>query len=381
MRNFRLLLLLAMVVTMTITACNKDEDDESSSTSTQQTAWVATPGGTFDYVGVASSQEMIAIKTNEQGTMPASVFYQKNDGPAMMMFMDEQGMPKSVVANGTVMLFGNTEQSKLDVGIVSSQGEIEIFREVTFDNSAYFNTPVATGEWKSILQRSGNMLKTGLCLSSQMAATQGATLTAPFAAYSCGSQVKDVALLGTTALGTESSFSTAAQKFNAYGVTSSSDLLTLSANKLSQVETLMYNLQDKINLASSSLNYGYGDVQVTLTWDNTSDLDLWVTDPTDELIYYGNSTGASGGHLDVDDTDGYGPENIYWEAGTAPSGLYKVQLDYYSGDGVANYSILVSTSAGVNQYNGSISPDQTLDIVTFSLAKSLSIINDKPREV
>ncbi|HSG67370.1 MAG TPA: hypothetical protein VK994_01590, partial [Bacteroidales bacterium] len=108
-------------------SCKKEKDEETPTSETPQTAWVATPGGSFDYVGVASSQEMIAIKTNEQGTFPTSVFYQKNDGPAMLMFMDEMGYPKTLVANGSVMLFRNAEQSKLDVGVVSGQGEIEIF--------------------------------------------------------------------------------------------------------------------------------------------------------------------------------------------------------------------------------------------------------------
>lgn len=31
-----------------------------------------------------------------------------------------------------------------------------------------------------------------------------------------------------------------------------------------------------------------GDVQVTLTWNNTADLDLYVTEPNGETIYYGN---------------------------------------------------------------------------------------------
>ena len=381
MKKFRIFLLSALTISMVFTACKKDEEDDNSSSTTQQTAWVATPGGTFDYVGVAASQEMVAIKTNEQGTMPVSIFYQKSDGPAMMMFMDDMGYPKQLVANGTVMLFSNAEQSKLDVGVVSSQGEIEIFRDVAFDNSVYFNNPTYAADWGSVLKWSGNAMKSSLCLSSQMAATQGAMLTAPFGAYACQSQIKDIAIQGTTALGTETGFASAAQKFNAYSVSSANDLLMLSSNKLSQVETQLYNLQDKINLAASSLNYGYGDVQVTLTWDNESDLDLWVTDPTGELIYYGNDIGASGGQLDVDDTDGYGPENIFWGQGLAPTGQYKVQLDYYSGVGVANYSILVSTSLGVQQYSGSISPDQTLDIVTFVLGKSLSVITDQPRQV
>ena len=47
-----------------------------------------------------------------------------------------------------------------------------------------------------------------------------------------------------------------------------------------------------------------GDVQVTLRWNTTDDLDLWVTDPFGDRVYYGNSQVASGGQLDVDANEG-----------------------------------------------------------------------------
>ena len=87
---------------------------------------------------------------------------------------------------------------------------------------------------------------------------------------------------------------------------------------------------------------GMGDVYVTLRWENTSDLDLYVKDPNGELIYYNHKTSASGGKLDVDDRDGYGPENIYWATGTAPSGTYTVYVEYWSGPLPANYNVNIN---------------------------------------
>lgn len=72
-----------------------------------------------------------------------------------------------------------------------------------------------------------------------------------------------------------------------------------------------------------------GVVHIALSWDtDETDIDLWVIDPSGEQIYYDNPNAASGGYLDRDDTDGIGPENIYWRKG-APNGMYQVKAHYY----------------------------------------------------
>ncbi|MBK6647474.1 MAG: hypothetical protein IPG44_17300 [Anaerolineales bacterium] len=80
---------------------------------------------------------------------------------------------------------------------------------------------------------------------------------------------------------------------------------------------------------------GTGDVQVTLIWDSVNDLDLWVTDPNGETIYYQHKNSASGGELDVDANPGCenktsSPvENIYWSTGEAPDGTYTIAVQYF----------------------------------------------------
>jgi len=70
-------------------------------------------------------------------------------------------------------------------------------------------------------------------------------------------------------------------------------------------------------------------LRATLTWDtNATDVDFWITDPNGEKCYYANSTTDSGLTLDVDDTNGYGPENI--TSSTIIPGDYLVQVHYYS---------------------------------------------------
>lgn len=63
-----------------------------------------------------------------------------------------------------------------------------------------------------------------------------------------------------------------------------------------------------------------GDPQFTLIWDTGADIDLHVVEPGGSHIYWAERRGDNGGELDVDDTDGLGPENIYWLDPDAPEG-------------------------------------------------------------
>lgn len=79
---------------------------------------------------------------------------------------------------------------------------------------------------------------------------------------------------------------------------------------------------------------GTGDLQVTLTWNlDETDVDLFVIEPDGTLVGYYNEQGPTA-ELDVDDTDGFGPENIYVAPGEAAAGVYKVYVGYYWDDTV-----------------------------------------------
>lgn len=76
-----------------------------------------------------------------------------------------------------------------------------------------------------------------------------------------------------------------------------------------------------------------GDPQFTLIWDTKADLDIHVLEPTGSEIYWEARNGKQGGELDVDDIDGFGPENVYWVQGKGPPGEYKWFVQYYGGMG------------------------------------------------
>ena len=114
--------------------------------------------------------------------------------------------------------------------------------------------------------------------------------------------------------------------------------------------------------------FGQAAILVTLTWDkNDTDVDTYVIDPTGDYSCYYQMTTADGGVLDVDDTDGYGPEHwtLTYDDTVRWGEPYRVRLHYYSdhGNGGTNYSV------NILLYEGS--PDQ----VEYNYGGYLSVSN------
>lgn len=77
------------------------------------------------------------------------------------------------------------------------------------------------------------------------------------------------------------------------------------------------------------------DIKIYLTWDtDRSDVDLWVTNPEGEKVFYQKKVDRFGGALYDDVTTGYGPESF--TAPEARPGAYTVQVNYYSA-GASNF--------------------------------------------
>jgi hypothetical protein len=94
---------------------------------------------------------------------------------------------------------------------------------------------------------------------------------------------------------------------------------------------------------------GGAALTVTLAWTDPVDLDLYVTDPSGETVYFGNPHGASGGVLErdarcADGAAGEHEERTVWT--DAPSGRYRVGVDFMEPcDGrrkEAEYRVVVS---------------------------------------
>ena len=120
------------------------------------------------------------------------------------------------------------------------------------------------------------------------------------------------------------------------------------------------------------LELGSGALQISLSWDNTADVDLWVTDPSGTRIYWDNTFSQTGGNLDRDDTDGYGPENIFWE--DAPDGSYRVEVNHYFGATPARYIVTINGLGTSRQFTGTLSQLGQTDLIT-TIRKSGNSIN------
>lgn len=120
---------------------------------------------------------------------------------------------------------------------------------------------------------------------------------------------------------------------------------------------------------------GTGDVQITLTWHSYADIDLYVQDPDGDVVSYQTDSVPSGGQLDRDNQcsnfEMGRAENIFWPVGGAPSGTYKVWVNYYadcSDVGPVAWTVRTVVKGQAKTYSGTINEvgdDQ--DVTTFTV--------------
>ena len=153
--------------------------------------------------------------------------------------------------------------------------------------------------------------------------------------------------------------------------------LVLPANVDSGYFCLLFSVYDLNNRVSnqtrvcaSVIRLGTGALQVSLSWNTATDQDLWVTDPLGKKIFWNSTTSSTGGRLDRDDIDGYGPENIYWLS-DAPDGTYKVEVDDYRYTSSPNTCfITVSVPGQSKSYTRTTQASSTVSVVTITKAGS-----------
>jgi uncharacterized protein YfaP (DUF2135 family) len=137
-----------------------------------------------------------------------------------------------------------------------------------------------------------------------------------------------------------------------------------STTNMNAMQTAM-DLDDEIQNVQGAFMAGTGDVQVTLFWDQAVDLDLMVTDPQDCTVAFFTPTCPSGGMLDFDDTDGVGPQNVFWPPMMAPVGTYTVVVNYFSGTVPTNYTVLTRVEGQTSMFSGTLNSPNDQDTVTM----------------
>jgi hypothetical protein len=98
----------------------------------------------------------------------------------------------------------------------------------------------------------------------------------------------------------------------------------------------------------SGIPAGTGSVQVSVTWDNSADVDLHVIEPGGDIIYWNDPASAAGGVLDLDSNescvlDGTQVENIVYSNG-APQGEFVAKVRMYADCGAPGASGVVTVT-------------------------------------
>ncbi|MCU0612657.1 MAG: hypothetical protein MUE60_12830 [Candidatus Eisenbacteria bacterium] len=113
------------------------------------------------------------------------------------------------------------------------------------------------------------------------------------------------------------------------------------------------------SFAPSLIHVGTGDLQVSLAFRPSQDVDLHLVEPTGEEIYYGALESTAGGRLDLDSNpscrlDHKNNENITYDEGAPPTGQYIVRVDFWEScdGGGADYRVVVAVKGDITIHSG-----------------------------
>jgi hypothetical protein len=94
--------------------------------------------------------------------------------------------------------------------------------------------------------------------------------------------------------------------------------------------------KNRIDKKLIDYNAGTGDIQISISWEDYNDIDVWVHyigSNKFDMIGWQNKFGSSGGILDIDrnvtPTTTSPVENIFWPKDKAPYGRYIVYIHHY----------------------------------------------------
>ncbi|MDZ7822382.1 MAG: hypothetical protein U5N26_11605 [Candidatus Marinimicrobia bacterium] len=325
---------------------------------------------------VAGKEDGMFIKADND-VLEGVLFHAGEADKYITVTFDENELPDKVVIDDYVFILDNFDGYYVDVAVVYPDGDVEIIREVR--SSIYWDSYLAFGKpapSQDLINWAGRAVGSIPCILSlaSMGATAGGTW--PLAAWVCGNYILQLANdIATDELDIHNGITDFVDAWGLVethitcvatsGVACATGWTSTALDYYSEDENYVEE-SEEVQVAEGALESGSGDVQITLTWDTTDDIDLWVTDPYDEIIYWNDKNAESGGYLDFDDMDGYGPENVYWPEDGAPSGTYKVEVDHYSGDYNTNFTVLIQAFGYVKTYYGTVGPDETVTVATFN---------------
>jgi hypothetical protein len=294
-------------------------------------------GGSWDTaknsVTVGGTDENVMVTT------ATTITFRASDGNSIVLYYANGYPTKAIVGNETdgysVIVFGNWDATNntVDVGFVQADGTISFERDVAVDPTimarlvsvnASISAAQSMGNAKlfeflddltvgEVWEFAGTAFSAAMCGAAIGTAAATAGVATPGVVLACAS----TAIYLATELDLIGEDNAAA---NASGtILTGLDLLDCAGGDptacagaafdignviIGYAEDGTADIDDEAQLAQGAVSSGFGDVKVTLTWDSTADLDLYVRDPDGTTISYQNTTSPSGGQLDVDDRDG-----------------------------------------------------------------------------
>lgn len=286
---------------------------------------------------------------------------------------DEERLPSEVHTQTHIVNIENIEENQADFAVINNQTEeMNVYRDLSFVLEQPEARPIST--------YADAMRYVALCylalaqVLDDIGVVQGQDSPAYLALAGTNSINTAMAeytpedftrveasceafVLGTMALG--------------YAEEQAANCLELAVQAQQTINANEEAKQLYIQSTQGILENGYGDIQINLTWDQICDVDLHVTDPNGEEIYYAHDRSGSGGWLDVDNTHGYGPENVFWNRGEAPGGEYLIEVNYYAGQPRTNYIVTVIMGTSVQVYKGNLSNHETQQICRRSFHRNV----------
>ncbi len=113
------------------------------------------------------------------------------------------------------------------------------------------------------------------------------------------------------------------------------------------------------------------DVRIVLTWDtDMTDMDLWVTEPSNEKADYSHNRTTIGGMVSRDFTNGYGPEEYLLKKRL--SGTYKIEVNFY---GSSAPELTGPTTLQVEVFTNFGRADEERKAITLRLDKAKDVIH------
>jgi hypothetical protein len=350
----------------------------------------------FDYYATDGETDIAVINNPETGRPILAIVSDRATEDHFGILFSEEGYPALYIHDNTYFVFNNFSGTQADMAVIDETGEIIVYRDmetgVDWDDGFYefLNNPVSTRsiDWKRLgnsfyeeFKKDGRLALVGIgygikAIPSMMGMRYG-DLTAyiNFAAnfvVMLDEAIPNNRYIQTTKLAME------------FGSTGSAVRNVMKCRTdvsycLSNIISWMYDSAGKfisdisrpetemnIMLGNHILISGYGEIKVTLTWNNVNDIDLHVIDPNGEEIYWNHKNSASGGTLDYDNRVSHGPENIYWPEAKL-TGDYLVEVHHYEGTTAANYSVYINAFGGSKTVTGSINPKDVKLVAVFDV--------------